>query len=244
MIEELKDTVVRDTTVTIVDSVHTIVNITETRIIHLQDTIVTHVYDTIQPDLITVYERLITAQDDKFEFTLYAIAIIVTVLVVLVTLSNILLSKKLIKYDFEKSFKKEKKEIRDTLDELNRKYHRVKGESARLFAIRDDKDLSNMAGRLGWWTECVKEYSLAEREKAILGSCKSLIYYLNAAIEFKDVFIGSFEDTDFTFENMRENVSCVPSIVSEKVEIVRLLDELEDYYKEVEGVIEEAEVVE
>tara|TARA_R110001583_G_scaffold25760_6_gene93091 strand:- start:5225 stop:5947 length:723 start_codon:yes stop_codon:yes gene_type:complete len=239
MIEELKDTVVRDTTVTIVDSVHTIVNITETRIIHLQDTI-----SAAQPDLITVYERLITAQDDKFEFTLYLIAIIVTVLIVAVTAFNFFGAKELFKIEFKKMLDGERDNIKKAaLEDVEKELHLIKGESARLFANSNSTDPKDIANCINWWASYIKEYTLADREVGVSISYNKLKIALENAVKSKDVFVESFKDARTTFEDVRERVAFLPDIVSEKKEILEMLDELEEYYNNPEEVIEEAEVI-
>lgn len=225
-----------------IDSLHTQVNVIDTTVthVHVYDTIVTHVYSTVPPDLIAVYEKLITAQDDKYEFLLGAVAIIVTVLVVFVTVSNILISKKLIKHDFKKSFEKEKIEIKKALNDLNKKYHRSKGESSRLFA---NSNSSNYALNLGWWSECVKEYTLADRESAIKKSTLLFLKSIKTAFRNKEQFLIQFKNNAFTFNKMRNNLKYIPNLISEKEEILEKLDELESYCKQTDPNFEDCEVV-
>jgi len=230
-----------------IDSLHTQVQIIDTTVthVHVYDTIVTHVYDTIQPDLITVYERLITAQDDKFEFTLYAIAIIVTLLIVAVTAFNFFGAKELFKIEFKNMLDGERENIKKAaLEDVEKELHYIKGESARLFANSNSTNPINIANCIHWWSTCVKEYTLADRELGVSISYDKLKIALENAVKSKAIFVKSFKDARSTFIEMREKVAHLPNIVSEKKEIIKMIDELEEYYNQAEGIVKEAEVVE
>jgi hypothetical protein len=88
--------------------------------IFVYDTIYTktevHFSDTIKPELINIYDKLIVAQDDKFDYLLVGIGITVTALIILVSVMNIFLSKELFKLDAKKIFKREKKKLEIDLD--------------------------------------------------------------------------------------------------------------------------------
>jgi hypothetical protein len=208
-----------------IDSLHTHVQIIDTTVthVHVYDTIVTHVYDTIQPDLITVYEKLITAQDDKFEFTLYAIAIIVTVLVVLVTLSNIFLLKKLIKHDFKKSFEKEKKNIKESLNDVDKELNGVKAEHARsmAFALKVEKCI---ALETVWWSRCLMYASKSERNKLLSISVDAILENLESEVENIPVFWEQINNASVKFEEIIENLETIPEIMTQRIKIIELFE--------------------
>jgi hypothetical protein len=72
--------------------------------------------DTIAPDLIKVYEKLITAQDDKFDYLLVSIGIIVTVLVILITFFNFSIAQKIFEKDAKTIFDSEKDKLKKYFD--------------------------------------------------------------------------------------------------------------------------------
>ncbi|WP_321309541.1 hypothetical protein [Marinifilum fragile] len=226
----------------VVDTTVTHVHVYDTTLHHVNvyDTVVTHVYDTVTPELITVYEKLISAQDDKFEFLLGAVGIIVTVLVVFVTVSNILISKKLIKHDFKKTFAKEKLKIDNSLKVLDKKYHLAKGESSRLFANTND---DNLHLNLAWWSECIKEYTLADRERGVKYSVEIFHEALKKALSDKNKYSNHYDDEGFNFDIIRKNVEYIPLIVPQREQILEQLTDLEEHIKQ-KPKVEEVEIVE
>jgi len=213
--------------------------------VHVYDTIVTHVYDTIQPNLITVYEKLITAQDNNFDNILILITVIVTVLIVVFTAYNFFGAKKLFKIEFKKMIEDERENIKKAaLENVEKELHLLKGESARLFANSTADDPLEVANYIYWWAKCIKEYTLADNQRMVSYSIELLVYGLKRAIGSKEIFYKNFKDSEYKFEKITERVSYLPDIVSEKKVILEMLDELEEYYNQTEEVVEEAVVVE
>ncbi|MRT93507.1 hypothetical protein [Ancylomarina sp. 16SWW S1-10-2] len=226
-----------------IDSLHTQVQIIDTTVthVHVYDTIVTHVYDTIQPDLITVYDKLITAQDNNFDNILVMIGVIVTLLVVGFAWFNIDVAKKLFRREFEGIIEEEKPKIKaETLVALDKDLAFMRAENARLFANSVGGKPDDIAERITWWSICIKEYTHASMEDGVSISYNKLKFALEIAIKSKDVFIKSYKKSRSTFKGIRKNVDFLPNIVSEKKEILKMIGELDEYYNKTEGIVDEA----
>lgn len=92
--------------------------------VYVSDTMFNKVFvsDTIKPELIQIYDQLISNQDNNFDNILILITIIVSVLIILVTLINIFVAKELFKKDAKGIYDTQNKEYEVKLDE---KFERV-----------------------------------------------------------------------------------------------------------------------
>lgn len=230
-----------------IDSLHTQVQIIDTTVthIHVYDTIVTHVYDTIQPDLITVYDKMFTAQDNNFDNILILITVIVTVLIVVFTAFNFLVAKKLFRLEFRKMLKAERENIKKAaLEDVEKELHFMKGESARLFALKCDEEDYFLPSKINWWLEALRGYSLSNETDLQRLCIRNILSALKASIDKKDIFFKHFKPAGVNFDDFRTNCDFIHNSVSEKEQIIKLLDELENHYKGLEREIQDAEVVE
>ncbi|WP_282126338.1 hypothetical protein [Marinifilum flexuosum] len=214
----------------IVDTTVTHVHIYDTTVHHVNvyDTVVTHVYDTVPPELIQVYEKLITAQDDKFDYLLVGIGIVVTLIVIFVTWFNFDFSKRLFMSEFEEVFEKEKKDIKESLNKLELDTHFIKGESARVFAITQRQDGINVNEFL-WWLEAVKEYSLAERNKMVKKCTAFLLRAIKKCSKDKTKFYDYIKERDNECEKIKKDFMYISDFSQEKEEIIKIFNELEQY---------------
>jgi len=233
------------TITTQIDSLHTQVQIIDTTVthVHVYDTIVTHVYDTIQPDLITVYEKVIASQDSRFVMILSLIAVFVTLLVVGFAWFNIDVAKKLFRREFENIIEEEKPKIKaDTLKALDKDLSYMKAESARLFALSCGDDEVNIANKVFWWLDSFDYYTKSEKPKMQKLCISNVLNSLIESNKKKDIFCKFFKSCEYDFGYFRSKVDIIHDIVSEKEQIIKLLDELEEHYNKVEALTKEAEV--
>lgn len=212
-----------------IDSLHTQVQIIDTTVthVHVYDTIVTHVYDTIQPDLITVYERLITAQDDKFEFTLYLIAIIVTLLIVAVTAFNFFGAKELFKIEFEKMIESKREDIKKAaLEDVGNELNGIKGEHARIMAISSGANKLH-SQEIVWWSECVYYTSKSHNKSLLKLSVESLMQELIAVESISDFWEG-LNKNNFVMKPFEDNLNQIPVVMTQRQEILDLFEKFKE----------------
>jgi len=98
--------------VEVIDTVYTKVNVV------INDTI----YNTIEPELMQVYQGLLTSQDNKFDNLLWAIGICVTVLLVGFGVFNLVMHRPIFRKDAKKVFKEEKLKFQKDLEKIRSEF--------------------------------------------------------------------------------------------------------------------------
>jgi len=221
-----------------IDSLHTQVQIMDTAVthVHVYDTIVTHVYDTIQPDLITVYDKLITAQDNNFDNILVYIAVTVTALIVVFTAYNFWVAKKLFKIEFKKMIDDERENIKKSaLEDVDMELYAIKAESARIMAVslRDKEDQPIC---FGWWTECLYNASKSNQDYLVTMSVSSILSKLKDYEKLIPDFWESIELSGTELKTLERNLENIPLLMTEREQIFELFKkfkkELPDSMKE------------
>lgn len=174
-----------------------------TQTIHLIDTIYKKIYvfdtvylkteihlsDTIKPDLIQVYEHLLTAQDDNFDLILAGVAIIVTVLVVLMAVFNLNVAREFFKKDARKIYKKAQEKFQYGLD---KKLEIIDTQMEIRFAVNTSMTHLSLASGAGKIQAiiCLVDAALLEckitNKKS--GGLNSIINQLNQIISLKILF--------------------------------------------------------
>jgi len=209
-----------------IDSLHTQVQIIDTTVthVHVYDTIVTHVYDTIQPNLITVYEKLIASQDNNFDNILILIGIVVTILIVVVTAFNFLVAKKLFKIEFKKMLKAERKNIKKAaLEDVERELNGLKAENSRTLALHL-RNNGNKPIEFIWWAQCLYFSSKSTTKYLMSNAIRGILECLKACEENIPNFWESIESTETELFKIERNIKSIPNVSSEKREINNLFD--------------------